>query len=66
MVAVEHFPWGCLFIENKQKPGMMPQYDLNAKGGRLLVLIFILVVIRAGGRAGGVFQSNFNVGVTVF
>lgn len=66
MLAVEHFPWGCLFIENKQKPGVMPQCDLKAKGGRVLVLIFILLVIRAGGKGGGVFQSNFNVGVTVF
>lgn len=57
MVAVELFPWDCLFIENKQKPGMMPQCDLNAKGGRVLVLIFILVVIRAGGRAGLYFKA---------
>lgn len=38
MLAADHFPWGCMFSENKQKPGMMPQCDLSEKDGREQVL----------------------------
>jgi len=56
MLAADHFPWGCLLSENKQKTWndalVQPQRrgDSTKDERELVVLIFILVVIRAGER----------------